>query len=212
MTNENQDTGDKEEDEEAPSRAEAEGRGQGNGTWLEQRVAKTLEEWGYRTKTGESLLGLEADVIARREEIDNEPEDFLVVECKDWATRLIGEEVIIRLCLVAFLGRAMPVLCHTTHLTDRAWHLAQLLDVRLITREQLSQYDDLPPLTTHRPPYFQGGHRKNSRIEHLRDNPPVLLTRTGSFEQEAPVFSGPAKGPCYVTDRTGHEEYVSGYK
>lgn len=58
-----------------PHRGETEGRGQGTGMWL--------EEWGYRTELCEHLLGLEVDVIGQREQLQNEPEDFIVAECKD---------------------------------------------------------------------------------------------------------------------------------
>ncbi len=40
----------------------------------------------------------------------------------------------------------MPVLCHTSRLTDRAWRLAQAYDVRLLSLEDL-EGDHLPPLT-----------------------------------------------------------------
>ena len=63
-----------------------------NGRWLEREVAETLEEWGYRTARNEHLWGLETDVIARRKTLQNDPDDFIVVECKDWQTTLVGRD------------------------------------------------------------------------------------------------------------------------
>jgi len=114
-----------------PPRETTPGRGPGHGEWLEDRVATTLEEWGYRTTKRTQLLALTADVAARREDPPTTPVISFIIECKDWSTRPVGKQTIIRLCLLAFIARAMPVLCHTTHLTDRAWELAQAYDVRL---------------------------------------------------------------------------------
>lgn len=195
-----------------PRRDETEGRGQGTGTWLEKEVSDTLEEWGYRTEPGEHLLGLEVDVVGQREQLQNEPEDFIVAECKDWNSTYIGEDVIIRLCLVAFTGRAMPLLVHTTKLTDRAWNLAQLFDVRLLSYEELRHYDGLPPLTVRRPAYLKRRHRNDTKITNLRSYPPTILWRRGLQGIEAPVFQGAGSGPCYVTDRDGHNDYVYSYE
>lgn len=100
------------------------GRGQGNGEWLEQQLAEALEAWGYITERREDIIALQADIIARREEFRDCPDDCIVAECKDWSTRRIDEQTIIRLCLLAFSARAMPVLCHMLYLSDRAggWH------------------------------------------------------------------------------------------
>ncbi|SNR66824.1 hypothetical protein SAMN06266787_10937 [Halorubrum ezzemoulense] len=48
-------------------------------------------------------------------------------------------------------AEAMPVLVVAWGVTNRAWALAQMLDVRVLTLEDLS-VDSLPPLTEHRPP------------------------------------------------------------
>ena len=201
-----------------PPRETTPGRGPGEGEWLETRLAAALETWGYVTAQRERLLALTADVVARRETFQDEPADFLVCECKDWATRPVSEETIIRLCLLAFVGRAMPVLCHTTHLTERAWKLAQAYDVRLLTLDDL-QKDRLPPLTRHRPPEGTYVHQQSQRAEEFRSTLPAPLWRTtGDLATmnagdktlpEAPVFGTPEGPPCYVTDRTGHEEYVN---
>ncbi len=196
-----------------PPRETTPGRGQGQGRWLEEHAAKTLEEWGYRTETRVELLALEADVVARRKELQNEPEDFLVIQCKDWENQPIGKRAIIRLCLLAFIGRAMPVLCHTSRLTQQAWELAQAYDVRLLNVNDL-QYDQLPPLTEYRPPTGTKPHRREQLASEYRSVLPVVLryNRRSDADIEAPVFRDPNAPPCYVTDRTGHKEYVSAYK
>ena len=42
---------------------------------------------------------------------------------------------------------------------------------------------------------------------------PLLLCRTPACEYdiEGPVFGHPNAPPCYVPDRTGHDEYVRAY-
>jgi len=195
-----------------PPRETTPGRGPGRGEWLEDRVATALEEWGYRTTTRTQLLALTADVAAHREEPQDDPSDFLVVECKDWATKPVGKQTIIRLCLLAFIARAMPVLCHTTHLTDRAWELAQAYDVRLLTLDDLDN-DQLPPLTTRRPPIGITPHRQETLPRDIRSRLPLLLCRAPAceYDLEGPVFGHPNAPPCYVPDRTGHDEYVRAY-
>lgn len=192
-------------------REEMDGRSRGDGSWLENKLAETLSEWGYRTIQGESLLGLEVDVLARKEEMCDEPEDFIVAECKDWSSRRITEDVVIRLCLTAYVARAMPVLCHTTKLTTRAWKLAQKFDVRILSVDQLDSYDDMPPLTYHRPPLDREPHCMASHIDSLRSHLPFIITRWGLSDVEAAAFSGGRKGPYYVTDREGHRDYVQSH-
>ncbi len=196
-----------------PPRESTPGRGPGRGTWLEARVAEALEEWGYHTETRVELLALEADVIARRNELQDEPEDFLVVQCKDWEEQRIDKEPIIRLCLLAFVARAMPVLCHTSRLTQQAWELAQAYDVRLLNLFRL-QYDELPPLTKYRPPRGMMPHRQERFYADLRSDIPVMFwsDRKSEVDLEGPVFGEPNDPPCYVADRTGHTEYVSAHK
>ena len=193
-----------------PPRETTPGRGQGHGRWLEEEMAETLEEWGYRTETRVELLSLNADIIARREELQDEPDDYLVVQCKDWEETPIGKQPIIRLCLLAFIARAMPVLCHTSRLTQPAWELAQAYDVRLLNLSD-RQYDRLPPLTTRRPPGGRDPHRREHLPSEFRSRLPVLLRRsnTDKHDIEGPVFGAPNDPPCYVADRTGHSEYMS---
>lgn len=194
-----------------PDRDTTPGRGQGNGQWLEKRLAETLESWGYITKRREDIIALEADVTARRKEFCDRPDDFVVAECKDWHTNIIKERHIIRLCLLAFSARAMPVLCHTTQLTERAWKLAQAYDVRLLTLEDL-EGDELPPLTWCRPPREATRHRQPKHPEEFRAVGPMPATflRFGVEKLcEAPIYGGSHTSPCYVVDRTGHEDYES---
>jgi len=194
-----------------PPRDTTSGRGQGQGAWLEIQLKQTLNDWGYAAARREPIVALTADVVACRRDGHNEPSDYLVAECKDWQSRSIDESVIIRLCLLAFLGRAMPVLCHTSRLTDRAWRLAQAFDVRLLTLEDLDR-DKLPPLTRKRPPKAADIHRDSIFPESLREKPPFILHRlpydSPDIDIEAPVFSASKQGPCYVPDRTGHEKYT----
>jgi len=192
-----------------PPRDETPGRGQGRGSWLEEHAAETLEEWGYKTETRVELLALSTDIIARREELQNDPDDFLVVQCKDWEERPIGKQPIIRLCLLAFVARAMPVLCHTSRLSQQAWELAQAYDVRLLNLADL-QYDRLPPLTARRPPSGTEPHRRVQLPYEFRSEMPFLLQRQHriDIDIEGPVFGRFDAPPCYVADRTGHEEYV----
>jgi len=195
-----------------PPRETTPGRGQGNGEWLENRLAETLESWGYLTAQREQLLELTADVVAKRKPYRQEPTDYLICECKDWANRAIGEETIIRLCLMAFIGGAMPVLCHTTYLTDRAWKLAQVYDVRLLTHDDLFK-DQLPPLTKLRPPRGTYGHRHERGLFSFRSQVATMLRRYAVDDYpdhlRGPVFEHPTDPPCYVPDRTGRDEYVS---
>jgi len=195
-----------------PPRETTPGRGQGQGSWFEECVAETLSEWGYKTKTRVELLALEADIIARRKQLQNKPDDFLVVQCKDWERRPIGKQTIIRLCLVAFIARASPVLCHTSRLSQQAWELAQAYDVRLVSLEGLSN-DQLPPLTTFRPPSGTTPHRQERLAESFRSHLPPLLCRSNPLSEdqkmETPTRFSSHAPPCYVADRTGHMEYVS---
>jgi len=94
-----------------------------NGRWLEREVAETLEEWGYRTARNEKLFGLETDVIARRNTLQNDPDDFIVVECKDWQTRLVRRDAVKDISHRAALARAMPVLVVAWGITTPAWVL-----------------------------------------------------------------------------------------
>lgn len=196
-----------------PPRETTPGRGQGQGTWLEEHVAETLEEWGYHTETRVELLALEADVVASRKHRQDDPDDFLVIQCKDWKQQPVGKAVIIRLCLLAFVARAMPVLCHTSRLTQQAWELAQAFDVRLLNINDL-QYDQLPPLTNYRPPSGTNPHRQRHRASDFRSSLPAVLwgCRRPDADLEGPVFENPNDPPCYVSDRTGHTEYVSAHE
>ncbi|OYR75726.1 hypothetical protein DJ71_18770 [Halorubrum sp. E3] len=178
-----------------------------NGRWFETEVADTLEMWGYRTARNEQLFGLETDVIARRDDLQGDPDDFLVVECKDWHKTAVQRDAVEAIALRAALARAMPVLAVAGHVTASAWKLAQLLDVRILTEPDLRD-DQLPPLTTRRPPSGTLRARREPLIRDLRDRLPLLLCRKSSLDIESPVFYGASRGPCYVPDRTGNDEYV----
>ncbi|WP_158228684.1 MULTISPECIES: hypothetical protein [Halorubrum] len=93
-------------------------------------------------------------------------------------------------------------------MTTAVWYLAQLLDVRIVTAEDLYK-DRLPPLTERRPPGGTLHARREPLIQDLRDRLPLLVHRRSGLDIEAPVFNGASHGPCYVPDRTGNNEYVS---
>jgi len=103
----------------------------------------------------------------------------------------------------------MPVLVVGWGVTTSAWYLAQLLDVRIVTVDDLYK-DSLPPLTEHRPPMGTLRTRREPRVSHLRNNVPQILKRATELDIEAPVFFSANRGPCYVPDRDGNDEYVNG--
>ncbi|ELZ51123.1 hypothetical protein C464_01546 [Halorubrum coriense DSM 10284] len=181
-----------------------------NGRWLEAKFAETLERWGYLTARNEHIFGLETDVIARHKPLRDEPDDFIVAECKDWNTTLVGRNAVASISHRAALGRAMPVLVVAWGVTTPAWYLAQRLDVRIVTSEDLRK-NSLPPLTEHRPPQGTLRTRREPRVRELREMVPALLDRRTDLDIEAPVFMGGIRSPCYVPDRTGNDEYVSAY-
>ncbi|MGQ3330793.1 restriction endonuclease [Halorubrum sp. FL23] len=181
-----------------------------NGRWLEKTFAETLEEWGYHTARNEYLFGLETDVIGRREDLQGDPDDFIVAECKDWQTTLVGREAVASISHRALLARAMPVLVVAWGVTTSAWCLAQQLDVRIVTINDLTK-GSLPPLTEHRPPIGTFRTRREPRVNEIRDRMPDLLRRHSELDAEAPVFFGTGQGPCYVPDRVGNDAYVDAY-
>ena len=178
-----------------------------NGRWLEKKFADALKRWGYRTARNEHIFGLETDVVARRINLRGEPDDYVVAECKDWHTTLVRRKAVKSISHRAALARSMPVLVVAWGVTTPAWCLAQLLDVRIVTIDDLSK-DSLPPLTEHRPPRGTFRTRREPRVSELRDNMPQLLRRRSDLDIEAPVFYAGGSGPCYVPDRTGNDEYV----
>mgnify|MGYP000353676422 CR=1 FL=1 len=179
-----------------------------NGRWLEKEFADALERWGYQTARNEHIFGLETDVVARRSRLRDEPDDYIVAECKDWHTTLVGREAVASISHRALLARAMPVLVVAWGVTTQAWCLAQLLDVRIVTIGDLSK-GSLPPLTEHRPPRGTFRTRREPRVSELRGDMPQLLKRRSDLDVEAPVFYGGGRGPCYVPDRGGNDEYVN---
>lgn len=179
-----------------------------NGRWLERETAEAFERWGYRTTRNESLFGLETDVAARRETLQNDPADYLVAECKDWHTTLVDREAVADISHRALLGRAMPVLVVAWAVTRRAWVLAQVLDVRILTLEDLYA-DSLPPLTEHRPPQGTLRTRREPSVREFRRPLPPILMRQATCDVEAPVFYASANSPCYVPDRDGNDAYVA---
>lgn len=178
-----------------------------NGRWLETQVAETLQQWGYSTARNEYCFGLETDVIARRDDLRGDPDDFLVVECKDWHQVPVQRDAVEAVALRAMLMRAMPVLAVAHRVTESAWRLAQLLDVRIVTESDLEK-DQLPPLTKRRPPSGTLNARREPRIQDVRDRLPLLLCRRSGLDIEAPVFHQVDSSPCYVPDRTGNDAYV----
>jgi hypothetical protein len=179
-----------------------------SGRWLERETAEAFERWGYQTTRNEYLFGLETDVVARKADLQNDPVDYLVAECKDWHTTLVGRDVVADISHRALLARAMPVLVVAWGVTSQAWWLSQVLDVRILTIEDLHK-DSLPPLTERRPPRETFRTRREPRVSELRSNMPQLLKRRSNLDIEAPVFFDGGCGPCYVPDRDGNDKYVN---
>ncbi|WP_179233259.1 restriction endonuclease [Halorubrum ezzemoulense] len=181
-----------------------------NGRWFETEVADTLEEWGYTTARNEQIFGLETDVIARCDEFRGDPTDFLVVECKDWHTTPVQRDAVEAVALRAALMRAMPVLAVARRVTESAWRLAQLLDVRIMTEQDLDKGQH-PPLTERRPPSGTLNARREPLIHNVRDRLPLLVHCRSGLDIEAPVFHIADHGPCYVPERKGNDEYVNAH-
>jgi len=171
-------------------------------------ITEPLEEWGYHTARNEYLFGLETDVIGWRVPPRDEPDDFIVAECKDWQTTLVGREAVEAISHRALLARAMPALVVAWGVTTPAWSLAQRLDVRILTIGDLTK-DSLPPLTEHRPPTGTFRTRREPRMSQLRDRMPDLLRRHSDRDIEAPVFISVGRGPCQFPDRTGNDVYAT---
>ena len=119
--------------------ADVAGRGIGDGRWLEYQLHRALKRWGYRAETRQHLFGLEVDVVAKREQKQQQPTDWLVAQCKDWTRDTITPSTIFRLCTIAFACRAMPVMCHTTDLTADAEELARHFEVRMFDLDDLER-------------------------------------------------------------------------
>ncbi len=59
-------------------------------------------------------------MIARRDEFRGDPDDFLVVECKDWHQTPGQRDAVETIALRAALARAMPVLAVARCVTESA--------------------------------------------------------------------------------------------
>ena len=138
----------------------------------------------------------------------DKPTDFLVVECKDWHQVPVQRDAVEAVALRAALMRAMPVLAVARRVTESAWRLAQLLDVQIMTEQDLDK-GQLPPLTERRPPSGTLNARREPLIQDVRDRLPLLVYRRSSLDIEAPVFHIADHGPCYVPDREGNDAYVN---
>jgi hypothetical protein len=63
-------------------------------------------------------------------------------------------------------------------------------------------------MTNCRPPRGTLRARREPFTRELRDRLPLLLHRKTNLDIEAPVFYGAGRGPFYVPDREGNDEYV----
>lgn len=124
-------------DRSVPAREDTAGRGDGDGRWLECQLRNAFQRWGYSASMRRHVFGVEVDVIGVRRHKQDDPTDWLLAQCKDWDQRVITPRVIFRLCMLAFTCRAMPVLCHTTSLTDRAREIADRWEVRVLELDDL---------------------------------------------------------------------------
>ncbi|WP_158294383.1 hypothetical protein [Halorubrum sp. SD690R] len=75
--------------------------------------------------------------------------------------------------------------------------------------EQDLDKGQLQPLTERRPPSGTLNARREPLIQDVRDRLPLLLCRRSELDIEAPVFHQVDRGPCYVPDRAGNDEYVN---
>ena len=146
-------------------------------------------------------------MIARRDDLRGDSDNFLVIECKNWHQVPVQRDAVEAVALRAALMRAMPVLAVARRVSESAWRLAQLLDVRIITESDL-QKDQLPPLTKHHPPSGTLNARREPLIRDVRDRVPLLLCRRSGLDIGAPVFHQVDSGPYYIPDRTGNDAYV----
>lgn len=149
--------------------------GQITGEWLEDQVAAAFRRWGYWTELKDTVYGLEVDVVGQRREPQQKPTDKVVVQCKHWTGKRITPKVIYRLCMVSFACRAMPVLCHTTELTDRAEQIAADWEVRVLTLEDLNR-DSLPTPRLYPPTSSKDAIQSETGSERI-DRPTVRETR-----------------------------------
>jgi hypothetical protein len=94
---------------------------------------RALERWGYETEARAHVFDQRIDVIAHRERPNNEPSDWIVALCRDWEDEQIPASLVVRLCMLAFTCRAMPLLCHMTSLTREAARLARNWEVRVVS-------------------------------------------------------------------------------
>jgi len=83
--------------------------------------------------------------------------------------------------------RAMPVLAVARRVSASAWRLAQLLDVRIVTEQDLYK-GRLPPLTKRRPPSGTLHVRREPLIRDVRDRLPLVLSRRSGLAIEAPII------------------------
>lgn len=151
-----------------------EGRGDADGRWLEYQLNRALGRWGYKADTRQQLFGLEVDVVAARREKKHEPSDWLVAQCKDWTSDPVTPKVLFRLCTVAFACRAMPILCHTTELTDTTVQLAREFEVRVLTLRDLER-GALPAPHVARPTAEFREWRPPYRARDARGNLPMMF-------------------------------------
>ncbi|OIB58911.1 hypothetical protein BBD46_06440 [Natrialba sp. SSL1] len=150
------------------------GRDQGDGRWLEYQLQRALRRWGYKNMARQTLFSLEIDVVAVREEKQHQPDDWIVAQCKDWSTKTITPGDIFRLSTVAFACRAMPVLCHTTELTDRAETLARQLEIRVLDLDDLERAE-LPAPRIAKPDPDLDKWGAEYRVRENRGTLPVML-------------------------------------
>jgi hypothetical protein len=184
----------------------ANGRGPGDGEWLETQAVGALERWGYHALRNVTIYCREVDVLGISHKPIEAPNDYLLVQCKDWADGPLTESVIDRLVMLAFTARAMPVLITTTDLSRRAWQLAQAWDVNILELEDL-QAEKYPELQAYRDPPDADDATDPIRASAFRERPPFQLTRPGPEGIEAPVFGAGHNAPGYVADRQGHDDY-----
>lgn len=141
------------------------GRRQGQGEWLERLVKNYLFDRGYYVRRNITLFDaqepapltntFEIDVFAKHPE---ENETYLI-QCKDWHVARIHPDVIKRLCTLAGICDARPVICHSTVLSPATEQLARYADVLELPLTRIINDDrsrsTFKPLNPHRLATFE---------------------------------------------------------
>lgn len=141
------------------------GRRHRQGEWLERLVKNYLFARGYSVRRNITLFDaqipapltetFEIDVFAKHPDKD----ETYLIQCKDWHVARIYPSVIRRLCTLAAICDARPVICHSTVLSPTAEQLARYADVLELPLTRIVNDDrsrsTFKPLESHRLASFE---------------------------------------------------------